>query len=188
MPGQCRHDHWEVLHAQHAPGSFAADSKGIGQDIISVSPFASRSFRTGVCACSARHRTSADTLFQCQHLLVMGLIFQLPVEAAKEFQQGTCYLVYQKSGRQAAQQRTNHHFVYMIHQPVKPDGWIYPFLGELSVNLEKRPSRHCLLPCRLPCCGARRVTEKGSFLPVAPGGERCSVSGCAAVPTGRKYR
>lgn len=51
------------------------------------------------------------------------------------------------------------------------------FLGELSVNLEKTTLSVIAVPCRLPCCGARRRDREGhSYTNVAPGRGTCSVS------------
>ena len=79
--------HGEVLHPQHTPGRFAADGKGIGQDVV-------QRFAVGQLLLQGRGlglqfgvRQSGVFGFQRQHLLGDGIhLFQLSVrEAAKEF-------------------------------------------------------------------------------------------------------
>ena len=79
--------HGEVLHPQHTPGRFAADGKGIGQDIIGGLAVGQLLLEhSGLCL-QVGIRHGGIFFFQSQHLLGNGVdLFQLPVrEAAKEF-------------------------------------------------------------------------------------------------------
>ena len=79
--------HRKVLHAQHAPCGFAADGKGIGQDIIGGLAVGQLLLEhSGLCL-QVGIRHGGIFFFQSQHLLGNGVdLFQLPVrEAAKEF-------------------------------------------------------------------------------------------------------
>ncbi len=54
MQGDAADDlHREVLHAQHTPCGFAADSEGVGQDIIQRFAVGQLLLQRGVCACSS---------------------------------------------------------------------------------------------------------------------------------------
>ena len=79
--------HREMLHAQHTPCGLAADSEGIGQNIIqrfAVGQLLLQCRSLGL-QLGIRHRLILA--FQSQHLFGEGVdLFQFPVrEAAKEF-------------------------------------------------------------------------------------------------------
>ena len=79
--------HREMLHTQHTPCGLAADSEGIGQNIIqrfAVGQLLLQCRSLGL-QLGIRHRLILA--FQSQHLFGEGVdLFQLPVrEAAKEF-------------------------------------------------------------------------------------------------------
>ena len=146
VQGNAAHDlHREVLHAQHTPGSFAADSKGIGQDIIQrlavCQPlFQGRGLRLQL---GIGHRLIL--CFQCQHLFGNGIdLFQLPVrEAAKEFfSKGHCYTssIKNRGGRPPNSGKTTYCLYDTPKLKTRQTRWIdfIRFLGELSVNLEKK--------------------------------------------------
>ena len=174
VQGNAAHDlHREVLHAQHTPGSFAADSKGIGQDIIQrltvCQPlFQGRGLRLQL---GIGHRLIL--CFQCQHLFGNGIdLFQLPVrEAAKEFfSKGHCYTssIKNRGGRPPNSGKTTYCLYDTPKLKTRQTRWMdfIRFLGELSVNLEKRPS-----PALRSNDGEGR-----SYTNVAPGRGTCSVS------------
>ncbi len=78
----------EVLHAKHAPCGFAADGKGIGQDIIGGLAVGQLLLEhSGLCLQVGIRTWRHIFPSRASTCLAMGLIFfQLPVrEAAKEF-------------------------------------------------------------------------------------------------------
>ena len=122
--------------------------------------------------------------FQCQHLFGNGIdLFQLPVrEAAKEFfSKGHCYTssIKNRGGRPPNSGKTTYCLYDTPKLKTRQTRWVdfIRFLGELSVNLEKTTLSVIAVPCRLPCCGARRRDREGhSYTNVAPGRGTCSVS------------